>query len=65
MFEDVDEDLDQELGQLSLGTSTLSLFCGYCKLLVLQCKVFFIRKDRDVLGGFSWYDIFNFRLNYQ
>ena len=54
VFEDVDEDFDQELGQLSLGacTSTLSLFCRCCKPLVLKCqRLFFIKKDRYVLGG--------------
>ena len=38
MFEDVDEDFDQDLGQLSLGTSSLSFSCGCCKPLVLQCQ---------------------------
>lgn len=51
VFEDVDEDFDQELGQLSLGT--LSLLCGCCKPSALQCQSFFIRKDRYVLGRVS------------
>ena len=44
VFEDVDEDFDQDLGQLSLGTCTLSLFCGCCKPLVLQCQSFNLEK---------------------
>lgn len=63
VFEDVDEDFDQELGQLSLGT--LSRFCECCTeplALQFQRVFFFIRKDRYLLGGVSWYIIFNFEL---
>ena len=40
MFEDIDEDFDQDLGQLSLGT--LSKFCECCtQPLALQFQRFF------------------------
>lgn len=68
MFEDVDEDFDQELGQLSLGRYIYTKFVQFLDIvspsLVLQCQIFFlhIEKDRGVLGGASQYVIFNFRL---
>lgn len=67
MFEDVDEDFDQELGQLSLGRYIYTKFVQCLDIvspsLVLQCQNFFyIKKDRDVLGGASQYVIFNVRL---
>ena len=52
VFEDVDEDFDQDLGQLSLGTSALSFSCGCCKPLVLQYQSFYQERQRR-----SFYDI--------
>lgn len=45
MFEDVDEDFDQELGQLSLGRYIYTKFVQFLDIvspsLVLQCQIFF------------------------
>lgn len=47
VFEDVDEDFDQELGQLSLGT--LSRFCECCtEPLALQFQRFFLSGKTDI-----------------
>lgn len=66
MFEDVDEDFDQELGQLSLGRYIDTKFVQFLDIVspwFCSVEVFFIlRKTEMVLGGASQYVIFNFRL---